>query len=59
MRKTYNALTPSEKSAQPYWLVNGKNKEILGFRADRERILNWYTEILKRKDLDSLAAVKK
>jgi hypothetical protein len=59
--KTYNALTPSEKSAQPYWLVNGKkNKEILaGFRADREKILNWYTEILKRKDLDSLASVNK
>jgi hypothetical protein len=59
--KTYNALTPAEKTAQPYWLVNGKkNKEILaGFRAGREKILNWYTGILKRKDLDSLAVVKK
>ncbi len=59
--KTYTALTPAEKAAQPYWLVNGKkNIEILaGFRAAREKILNWYSGILKRKDLDSLAYVKK
>ena len=59
--KTYTALTPAEKTAQPYWLVNGKkNIEILaGFRAAREKILNWYSGILKRKDLDSLAYVKK
>ncbi len=59
--KTYNALSPSEKAAQPYWLVNGKkNKEILaGFRTDREKILNWYAGMLQRKDLDSLAYVKK
>lgn len=58
--KTYNALSAKEKSEQPYWLVNGKkNKEILaGFRADREKVLNWYNGVLKRKDLDSLAYVK-
>lgn len=59
--KTYTALTSAEKAAQPYWLVNGKkNKEILaGFRADREKIHTWFSEVQKRRNLDSLAYVKK
>jgi hypothetical protein len=58
--KKYNSLSPAQKKEQNYWPdIIRKNKDYLaGYTAEKNKILNWYNEMMKQPGLDEIAAVQ-
>lgn len=58
--KKYNNLSPAEKKEQAYWPdIIRKNKDYLaGYTTEKNKVLNWYNEVMKQSNLGDTAMVK-